>query len=50
MERALPRSPRMSGDSLGIDFGTTNTVLALAGHMDRVFALNDGKLEVWTGG
>ena len=24
--------------------------LALAGHMDRVFALNDGKLEVWTGG
>ena len=24
--------------------------LALAGHMDRVFALHDGKLEVWTGG
>ena len=24
--------------------------LALAGHMDRVFALNDGKLEVWTVG
>ena len=24
--------------------------LALAGHMDRVFTLNDGKLEVWTGG
>lgn len=23
--------------------------LALAGHMDRVFALNDGKLEVWAG-
>ena len=24
--------------------------LALAGNMDRVFALNDGKLQVWTGG
>ena len=24
--------------------------LALAGHMDRGFALHDGKLEVWTGG
>jgi len=24
--------------------------LALAGHMDRVFALKDGKLEVWSGG
>jgi len=24
--------------------------LTLAGHMDRVFALKDGRLEVWTGG